>query len=1030
MDFFRKGKLTSGLYLLSFFFISSTPLLWAQKTVCHFNQLKTENGLSSQTYNYHIFKDKSAYIWISSQVGLNRYDGRRVQKFRAHEAAPDSLLDDAINGPFFEDKAGRIWLSSEKAYYRFDPRFDQFTRHQIRDLPPHSDKDYQLKHIDTLNNIGWVRVDKTLYTFPLDRPENTDSIFKSEKLNSRWKVVWSKKKSKFFLFNHREDGLQIQSFSLQEEGKIQGAEAWFFFKGLEVNTSTYLNDSTIWVGLKNGLGRINLLKQAEFLETRKFHKKEIVDIKGIQVLDRDYIIVASRQSGLYLFHRPQKAYASQFYTLLDGRTAPFLKEIESIYLDRDRTLWISSQGNGVYFTHLDKVKFKSYFLQEYEENIKAAGVKMLTEDSCARLWGISEYSIFVWDSLGRPLPRLYNAVNRASPFKGQKLFYIYCDDEGRIWVGTQNGLFFYELKKRQFQQINIPADKPGVTAIKKLSNRRYLASTTQAGVFYLDWDAQEKKWISAPWIVEPSTFNWIYPCSDGRLLVNHFTNSIRIYPGSSSTLDSVIHLSFQADIAGFVEDTLRRKIWIPASTGLYYLASNGDTILSDDRFQQVAITGLLLDGDSNLWLSTPQGLICYKPERNHIRYYHKFEGLQGLEFNHAGFMKRSNGQLIFGGVNGFTVVDTAEINDISGQAYPVINKISVKGIARTDISDYHTGFTNSAHIRKIRLKYQYNEALNFSFAPREYSDPGNTKFHYLLIRGKKDTIDNASKNAARFIDLRQGDYELQVFAANSDGVFNREPHRLELTILPPWWATWWFYTLSVLSIAGVIYGYFRYRINILEERREKAETETAILRLQMNPHFLFNSMNSIAGYIVKKDVDKAYTYLSRFGSLMRKILYLAAKPVITLEEETALLEQYLKIEQMRFERRFLYSIAIDEQLDDEEVMVPTMLLQPFVENALKHGLANLQKEGEVQISFSQEGQYLVCMVQDNGIGRKAAAELKANEEHVSSALNITKRRLQLIEERTGKKTSLVFKDLSDDQQNACGTKVIISIPFL
>ncbi|MBK7336153.1 MAG: histidine kinase [Saprospirales bacterium] len=183
-----------------------------------------------------------------------------------------------------------------------------------------------------------------------------------------------------------------------------------------------------------------------------------------------------------------------------------------------------------------------------------------------------------------------------------------------------------------------------------------------------------------------------------------------------------------------------------------------------------------------------------------------------------------------------------------------------------------------------------------------------------------------------------------------------------------------------------------------EVRQQMAETETAILRLQMNPHFIFNSMNSINAYILKKDINTASDYLGRFAKLMRMILDLAAKPLIPVSDEIELLKLYLQTEAMRFEHKFSYVFEVDESLDPDDVVLPTMILQPFVENAIWHGLSNKKGEGLIRISFKKENEMLHCVVEDNGIGRDAALHSKSGVTvHESKAMSITLRRLELLE---------------------------------
>ena len=246
--------------------------------------------------------------------------------------------------------------------------------------------------------------------------------------------------------------------------------------------------------------------------------------------------------------------------------------------------------------------------------------------------------------------------------------------------------------------------------------------------------------------------------------------------------------------------------------------------------------------------------------------------------------------------------------------------------------------------------------------------------------------------------------------------------------------------LATLTFLFTIYLIYQYRISQIRrveafKRKEAeykqlvAETETAVLRLQMNPHFIFNGMNSISSYMLRNDVETANDYLIRFSSLMRMILDFAAEPNICISDEIDLLEQYLQTENIRLENRFQYAFVVDENLDPDEVLIPTMILQPFVENAIWHGFPTEDIKGNIQISFKQKEESLICIVEDNGIGRKAASKASLPN-HKSKAISITLERLKLLEKETGKPARLEIIDLTTESGNAAGTRVELHLPLI
>ena len=205
-----------------------------------------------------------------------------------------------------------------------------------------------------------------------------------------------------------------------------------------------------------------------------------------------------------------------------------------------------------------------------------------------------------------------------------------------------------------------------------------------------------------------------------------------------------------------------------------------------------------------------------------------------------------------------------------------------------------------------------------------------------------------------------------------------------------------------------------------------------VLRSQMNPHFIFNSLNAIQSYMLKKETVKAVNYLSSFAKLIRMILDSSRYDYITLSKEISILQHYLDLQQLRFGDKFTYKLDIDESLDIESLLIPVMLAQPFIENAIEHGLQHLDTKGTVRISFVREQENIVFNVIDNGIGRQASMKIQENIEHKNHSLStqIFKERLFTLNKFSGKKITYNIIDLKDNAGNAKGTMVIINLPLM
>jgi len=260
-----------------------------------------------------------------------------------------------------------------------------------------------------------------------------------------------------------------------------------------------------------------------------------------------------------------------------------------------------------------------------------------------------------------------------------------------------------------------------------------------------------------------------------------------------------------------------------------------------------------------------------------------------------------------------------------------------------------------------------------------------------------------------------------------------------------------FILLSALALAGI----FVYRVISLRRKNEKLRLENDLtaqrlgnekkfaelkrqatdlqmqaLRVQMNPHFIFNSLSSINWYILENDKDTASDYLTRFSRLMRMVLN-SQKPLIPLEDELKMLQLYLDLERLRFGHSFDYSVTFTNALDAGTVSIPPMLLQPFCENAIWHGFRNKEGQGHININIRMENDLIECMITDNGVGRKQAAELKSKavKRERSFGLDITRERLALFNEENGSDANFEIEDLADENGSAVGTRVILRIAY-
>ena len=306
----------------------------------------------------------------------------------------------------------------------------------------------------------------------------------------------------------------------------------------------------------------------------------------------------------------------------------------------------------------------------------------------------------------------------------------------------------------------------------------------------------------------------------------------------------------------------------------------------------------------------------------------------------------------------------------------------------------------------------------------------------------------AASGQVVYSNLPPGQYDFEI-KASQDGIsWQHAPYPVSFHVGKPWWKQTWFRLLSLAIITGGAFFAFNYsrkrkeekinrlrnRMELMELNMKMAESRFSNLRLQMNPHFLFNSLSSIQHLIVSQQTTKAYKYLTLFSNFLRSLLNFAEKNFIPIDEELKILRMYIELESLRFDQSFSYEIKVDEGLTNEQVLLPTLMVQPFAENAIWHGLLHKEGEKKLSIRFTNSTEdYLTCVIEDNGVGRAKSMEIGRNKissaTHSSKGIGIISERLNLMHQKTGKPASVEITDKLNDKNEGTGTVVTITIPY-
>lgn len=337
---------------------------------------------------------------------------------------------------------------------------------------------------------------------------------------------------------------------------------------------------------------------------------------------------------------------------------------------------------------------------------------------------------------------------------------------------------------------------------------------------------------------------------------------------------------------------------------------------------------------------------------------------------------------------------------------------------------------NKSKVLSNRFELSYNENnIQCCFKSISFSSKSNINYKYRLIGESSEwKIINGFNDHIEYEALAPGNYSLEIKSVNELEQESSNTLKIDFIIHKPFWLQTWFVLLSILLFSSLLVVFVSRMIRSIrkkeKEKQQLIEFQLTALKSQMNPHFIFNGLNSIQDLIMQQDVKKSNLYLSKFSSLIRKILEYSEKELVSVAEEIALTLLYLDIEQLRFGDDFHYEINIDELINQDEVKIPTMIIQPFVENAIKYGLFHKKGFKSLKINFELEKQYLLCTIIDNGIGRAKANEINVRNRtsHKSFATDAIFKRLNLL--NTKGENSFEIIDLFEHEKSI-GTKVII-----
>ena len=1005
----------------------------AQKNLIRFQNITIDNGLAQGTITGMVH-GSDGYIWLTTAEGLHRYDGYTFKIYRNDPAIKGSLPDNYINC-LFEDGKGNIVIGLFGGEVcLLDKNTSTFKKLKINNKEQEEtanpvtciNEDGKGSYLIGYDGGGLVKYDTAnksskFFTSGVTTGFHSNSvhcIIKDNYTNRFWigtsvgLCEYNPESESFIRNDHLSnlDALAITSVLTPEAGKIyigtHGRGLYQYIRGNDSASRVILPKSKgtrfisflkitpdkkeIWIGTHGGIIKWEN-DNFTLYNNNPLNPESLVDNNtNTAIIDRFGSLWVGTINGLSRFDKRLKLF--NLFREFRWKDSLLNNNVYFIYEDPSKSLWLGTLGSGI-------IKFDpaTELITAWPViktgDIETKMVRSVLKDRQGQLWvGSRDKGLFKFF----PEQNRFELITGAIGYQISNITIrsIYEDKAGELWIGTANGLNRYDRKTNRFEVFRAIKESPNNNSIYQISESpdgRYLYLACFRGGFQI-FDKTNK------------TFQ-IYSTN-----LNSKNNSGKSYAMCFELLgtDSVMVGTYGGGlcIIHLKTGSLRN---ITEKQGL---ANN-------------SVYGILRDAD-NFWLSTNRGLSCLNIKTNTIRNFGLKNYIQSNEFNEGAYCKTADRTFYFGGVNGFNYFKPGDFPS-GKETY----KTEITSIKKGDIEvPFSRGVKGE---RFIQLHYNDN-LIAFEFATLNFIASQGNQYAYKLEGFDDKWVKAGNRTVAYYTKLSPGEYVFKVKAMDGDSISSQQGASVKIIIAPPFWQTWWFYMIIAGIVSGFIYALIKWRTQIIDRNysHKLAELELKALRSQMNPHFIFNSLNSIQYFILKKEPKAAYNYLTKFSSLMRMILQNSKHKSISLKEENDWLKTYLELENLRMENTLDFMITIDKAIQPDRIYVPTMVLQPYVENAIIHGL--LPKEGNrnLTIEITLEGQKLKCLITDNGIGRAKSQELNKVrlKHHESTAMNLTKDRLAILNIETGDGVGPKVIDLFDENGNSIGTRVEVILPLI
>ncbi len=996
-----------------------------------FRRLAISDGLPDNMV-YMCLQDSRGYMWFCTTNGVSRFDGRTFQNF----SIADGLADNEIIA-ISEDWLGRIWfqtLNGRLCY--FDIKTEKIVSYRENTaLQKANGSSYMSSIAVGVDSSVWFLFER----YALKRLMANGEVRTYDIRGKQVVGVFEDEQKRIYLA-----GDTIRLFDAQKDVFVD----WLMFPKTKA---------------KSSLGKWHNQKGVLFLEANdgifEFKKGVLKKIRAKNFLKAQYLNSISADTlgnvwcgisnGYYEFNK-NKDKSARFY--------PTNSHVSYVFLDKEGNHWVCTLGDGVYFFPAGYDNITTF---DKDSGLDSEIVTALAMDGHGSLVAATYPNVLHF------LDKKTGQISRKIELKGKwdtRIRRLYFPNKKDFWVQTDN----YRLDYFPDFSLNSPNQYIDLLDKRKVSMPLSIAASQRVKEQNGEYPIQEYLNMLAP-------FKHIFFAKNGRIYTVSGTISEAIPLPNKRIKCRFFHENSHTRFYSIAEDA-RGVIWFGGTEGVCFLKPNSTDVEFIKANFETTVNDILELADDYLLCSTSgNGIFLLK--NGHI--IKNWQEKDGLSSNSCNRMVKLDDQTVFvATVRGVTRLKF-DPNDPS-RMYPLIygGKDAKPSLFVNDLllegEKLHIASNNGLYSFKINdLKIQRNipllrltqpsaylvqpdtflklhygwfeqeNGIKFNYHAIAFCNGEVMHFRYRLFRDgaleKTDSTALRESFTLSLVSLNSGSYVVEVETSRGDDIWSK-PVSTRFEVGKPifrkpialfiYWLAFALLTFGLLRWRGRIRSHKQQRDLVQKEelltlQRRQLEWEQEAIRARIDPHFVFNALNGILTFVYKRDIDTLKIQLPRLARFIRLSLNLGGEDFITVEQEMQYLNDYLALEKRRFEEKFDYSIKVTEGVDTLEKILPPLLIQIFVENAVKHGVSSLPENqtGFISIVFeSPDNKTLCCVITDNGTGLSKSLGSKIDDsDHISMGLNLAKRRISLLNQIYDQKYTL---NISDD---ASGTKVILEI---